>query len=715
MAHVNGHDRVTTRRQTIGTRVIDVQLIPFMRSRKVFFRAQGLRPKTRYFPYLGRRAIDDFARSESTFTRFGTTNVDVGNLFFNSTAHPDGATNLNTDENGELIGSFIVPNTDTNKYRAGAQEFKLADVSGAGNNETNVLSSARINYNAQGTLETIQSTVRSTRIIDRTVFIRPPETEGESSGADPLAQTFFIDSIENPNGVFITKVRIFFATKSSTVPVRCEIRPVENGIPQGFRIPGAVKFLGPSEVNIPSDLTDLDNIRSNGTDFVFEEPIYLTPGREFAIVLLAETTDYTVHVAKTYDFIIGSTAARVASQPAMGSFFLSQNGSTWTPDQERDLMFILFRAQFASSGTATFGNVNNLREKLLGPSFLTDSGGTEVQVLLQGHGLQKNDKVFISGPRDSDGSGTLDSDVSGAFSTVYRILGSRTVTKVDHTGFTFAADSNAAATLLVGGNNAVVTRNVMFDEFFPNVAILRPSAGTTVSPTVKLTSGSSYASGRNTGPTNAKDAAFSSITLNETNTLQSPSVILNDSNEAKHSVSGRSFEMNLALATDDTKVSPVVDIQRVVVAATENIIDKQDESLTTNFNVPITFVNETDRTQGSHACKHITIPVVIEEPAVGIKILFAGNRPSVGGFRVYFKTGQADDNLNDFPYTEIAEATSNPADEVKSIFREYEYLAGGQVGNLDAFTQFQVKVVLTTTNSSKFPTIKDFRAIALVS
>ena len=65
--------------------------------------------------------------------------------------------------------------------------------------------------------------------------------------------------------------------------------------------------------------------------------------------------------------------------------------------------------------------------------------------------------------------------------------------------------------------------------------------------------------------------------------------------------------------------------------------------------------------------------------------------------------------------TEIAEATSNPADEVKSIFREYEYLAGGQVGNLDAFTQFQVKVVLTTTNSSKFPTIKDFRAIALVS
>jgi len=328
---------------------------------------------------------------------------------------------------------------------------------------------------------------------------------------------------------------------------------------------------------------------------------------------------------------------------------------------------------------------------------------------MQGHGLQKNDKVFVSGPTDAD------SDVGGAFSTVDRILGSRTVTKVDHTGFTFAADSNASATLLVGGNNTVVTRNIMFDEFYPNVATLRPSPGTTISPTLKKTSGSSYAGLRNTSPVNGKDASFSAITLNETNTLDNPSIILNDSNEVVHSISGRSFEMNLALATDDTKVSPVVDIQRCVVAVAENIIDKQDASLTNNFNVPITFVDETDRTQGSHACKHVTIPVVLEEPAVGIKILFGANRPSTAGFRVYYKIGQSDDNLNDFPYIEVEEESNNPADEVRGIFREYEYLAGGQVGNLDAFTQFQVKLVFTSTNSAKHPIVKDFRAIALVS
>ena len=69
-------DRVSTRRQVIGSRVIDVQLIPFMRSRKVFFRARGMRPRTRYFPYFGDKAIDDFARNETTFQRFATRTDD---------------------------------------------------------------------------------------------------------------------------------------------------------------------------------------------------------------------------------------------------------------------------------------------------------------------------------------------------------------------------------------------------------------------------------------------------------------------------------------------------------------------------------------------------------------------------------------------------------------------------------------------------------------
>ena len=697
-------DVVSFRRKVINSRVIDVSIIPFMRSRKVFFRAQGLRPRTRYFPYLGGRAIDDFTRAETSFLRFADRNEDNSNLFFNRTSHPSGSTNLTSDSAGELVGSFIVPNTPTNKFRTGTQEFKLLDVSGG--NDAGAISTARTAYTASGIIETIQETIRVTRVVDRTITVRERPPQGE--GNDPLAQTFYVDMIDCPNGIFVTKVRVYFATKSDSVPVQCQIRTVENGIPTPFTLPDAFKFLPPASINIPSDLTDLDNIRSNGTDFVFEEPVYLAPGFEYAIVLLAESTDYNVHVAKTYEFLIGSTEARVNKQPTMGSMFTSQNGSTWTPDQERDLMFQLYRAEFATSGTADFTNVSDIRELLEPNSMLTDSGGSQVHVFMRGHGFAKNDKVFVSG--------VTDADVTGAYDFAGSILGSRTITKVDHTGFTFAADSNAQANLFVGGSNAIVTRNIMYDQFVPLVQTILPSVGTTISASAKKSTGSSYAGNRNTSPSYAKASSYSGITLNEVNFNSEPHVILNDSNVGVHSgVSGASFDLRLQLATTDTKVSPVIDLQRVTIQGQENIIDEQDAASTTGKNIPITFVAETDATRGSSAAKHITRTVVLEEPAVGIKILFAANRPAAANFRVFFKTGVADDDLNDFAYTEIAESTSNPADEIKTVFREYEYLAGGQVGNLDAFTQYQIKIVMESTNSSKIPVIRDLRAIALVT
>lgn len=699
-------DGVRVRKELIGTKVIDVTLIPFMRSRKIFFRAQGMRPNTRYFPYFGKKAIDDYARSESTFQRFATRSDDASNLFVGSTSHPDGSSNLMSDSAGQLIGSFIIPNNNSLKFRTGPQEFKLLDISGGVDDDA--ISTARANFTARGIIETVQDTVRSTRIVTRTEFIRrrPPDRD-RGGDRDPLAQSFVVDGIENPNGMFVSKIRVYFATKDSVVPVTCQIRAVENGIPVPFPIANASKTIGPSSVNIPSDLTDIASIRSGGTDFEFEEPIYLAPNREYAMVLLAETTEYTVHVAKTYDFVIGSTESRVNKQPTLGSLFMSQNSSTWTPDQDRDLMFQIYRAEFQSSATAQFNNATSIQELVNPNSMLTDSGGQECIVFMDGHGFSKNDKVFVQG--------VTDADVAGAFSFASSVLGSRTVTKVDHFGFAFNADSNAQASLLVGGSNMITTRNMMYDRFIPNVQTLLPSPDTTITAQAKKVSGGSYAGTRNTSPAYGKDAAYTNITLNEMNRLSSPSVVLNDSNVSVHGVSGGSFDMQLSLTTLDTKVSPVVDLQRLSATLDEIMIDKQDASVTSGFNVPLAFVDETDPVLGSHAAKHVTTPVVLEEPAVGIKILFAANRPSTAGFRVYYRAGTSDDNLDDISYIELTEVGSNPADENLTTFRQYEYLAGGEVGNLDAFTQYQVKLVMTSTNSSKYPVVRDLRAIALVT
>ena len=150
--------KITFRKQVIGSRVVDVQLIPFMRSKKVFFRAQGLRPRTRYFPYFGKKNIDSLTRQESTFTRYGKRSDDQSNVFTGLTTHPDGTSNLVSDSAGQLIGSFIVPNNDTQKFRTGQQEFKLMDISGGV--DANAISTARPGYTASGIIQTIQETIR---------------------------------------------------------------------------------------------------------------------------------------------------------------------------------------------------------------------------------------------------------------------------------------------------------------------------------------------------------------------------------------------------------------------------------------------------------------------------------------------------------------------------------------------------------------------------
>jgi hypothetical protein len=687
---------VTTRREVIDNRVIDISIIPFMRSIQVYFDAKGLRPNTKHFPYFGGKDISDYAREESLFRRW-STRTDTNRLYGTNTAHPSGSSNLVSDSNGDITGSFIIPGTNSLKFRTGSVEFKLLDINSGV--DSDAASSAITLFTSSGLLTTNQQTIRSTRVVNRTITF-----------TDPLAQSFLVNSVEHPNGLFLTKVRIHFATKAANggTPVECSIVPMIAGVPDVAAIPGATKVLTPANVNVPGDLDSISSVRSAGTDFEFDEPVFLSPGTDYAVVLKAETTDYTVYVAKTNDFLLGSTESRINKQPTLGSLFLSQNASTWTPDQERDLMFGLFHAQFQTSAAAIINNITTPKVTLGSNPLLTESAGDEVRVSHEGHGFIKNDRVTITG---------LDSASYYAGLRGVDIMGSRQITKVDHTGYTFNADSNFTSRLNVGGDGVIATQNQMFNSFVPQVSSVLPNL-TTLDAKIKLTEGASYANNRNTasGYSRAKASTFTTINLNDLNLTNSPKAIFSDSNESVSPLSGaKSLTMQLDMTTADNKVSPVIDLQRMSMTMFENIIDKQDSSATSGFNVPISIVQETHPTDGTSAAKHVTKTVTLAEPAVGLKILFAANRPSASRFRVFFKTGTSDDNLDNINFIEIAENGSNPADENSEVFRQYEYLPGGQVGNLSSFTQFQIKIVMESTNSSKIPTIKDLRAIALVT
>jgi hypothetical protein len=71
----------------------------------------------------------------------------------------------------------------------------------------------------------------------------------------------------------------------------------------------------------------------------------MQPG-EHSFVLLANSNKYEVFVAEVGALDI-VTGRQISSQPYQGSLFLSQNGSTWEPDQQSDMTFRLFRNQFS--------------------------------------------------------------------------------------------------------------------------------------------------------------------------------------------------------------------------------------------------------------------------------------------------------------------------------------------------------------------------------
>ena len=694
-----------------------VTLLPNIRSRLVFFKGEALKPNTRHFLFFDNVLLtnpsgNNYTREEADFVRFSRRSRDQ---FINSraTSHPLTGSDLYTDNKGEIIGSFLVPNNSEFIFDAGEREVKLIDVSV--NDDAASTSFAAATYSAQGTRRVIVSTtVREGTII---VAVSPRVR-------DPLAQSF---QIQNSEGAFVTKIDVYFSTRPAAssadenIPVRLELRPLRNGVPaQDEMVIGSQVVKQRADINIPSDLDDLTTIRATPTTFEFDAPVYLPGNTPFALILQADTVDYNVYVAKAGDFIIGTTDRRIRQQPSLGSLFMSQNAITWTPDQTRDMMFRIHRANFVSSGAALIENIDLPDAILDSDAISTDSGSTTVTILQRGHGFGIDDYVNIYG---------LDSSTSYAGIKGSSILGKRNVTAIDGTGFKFVADSAATSTQVTGGSNLSASQNIQMDLAFPLIESFLPAVS------ANLTMQGSFAKGRSIVPSNgavpnnkskntfALSSNFDIVSDNPV-LFDFPQVVANRQNEdsattllaATNPTPRKSVKITANMATSSNFISPVIFMDNAQILTSNNVIDNQD-SATNVFplNTPFDFVDETDPTNGSTLSKHITPPVVIDEPAVGLKVIIAANRPDGANFDLYFRTSEvgSDINIDEVAFVKVAQDTIIQTDENRDIFRDYEYTIGNLGGELSPFTTFQLKIVMRSSNSSKITTFRDLRAIAL--
>jgi hypothetical protein len=327
---------------------------------------------------------------------------------------------LISDISATIIGSFFIPNSNFTthpRFETGSKNLLL--INNQLNNKNVSTTYAEEQFSSSGNIETVQDTIISVRnarvesrtdnesrdirkttgmqlvgstvISQSTRFIPdpPPPTEEEliqaekerlaaqaaASAAraarlaaeaaaaaataqksqdrldnfpcsDPIAQSFYVN---DEFGVFITRCDIFFQTVDDTdVPVTIQIRPLQQGYPTEVVLPFSEINLEPNEIQVSND-------GSIATPITFKAPVYLESGKEYCVVLVSHSTKYKVFISRVgeNDLI---TDEFIHTQPYLGSFFKSQNSTTWEPSQWEDLKFTLYRADFVASGTVEIYN-----------------------------------------------------------------------------------------------------------------------------------------------------------------------------------------------------------------------------------------------------------------------------------------------------------------------------------------------------------------------
>jgi hypothetical protein len=334
-----------------------------------------------------------------------------------------------------------------------------------------------------------------------------------------------------------------------------------------------------------------------------------------------------------------------------------------------------------------------------------DSGSNTVRVMFKGHGLRDGDKTWIRGIDSATdfGNGLTGADVNGV----------RTVVAFDNSGYTYQATSSATSRKWFGGSSVTSQRNMNFEVLRPEIDIKQPGE-TNYTMSVKTTSQSALAGSQ---VRFVKDASYNIIENKKNNEFTNPRAIYNRRTE-NLSTSGklngeRSTTVQLTLKTTNPYLSPVIDLQRAKLNTVHNLISRQDSSATDGFNVPLSYVGENNPLYGTESAKHVTKITTLTEQAVGLKILLAANRPPESDFQVYWKVASAGDDIKRSAWTLVNAEGQLPVDTNKNIFREYRYLVGGDGGTMSPFTQFQVKIVMRSTNSAKVPSFRDLRIISL--
>jgi hypothetical protein len=717
---VQNQQSSVTRTNTVrfADRVLDVSYSQWMRSKTIIFTATGLKPNTVMFPFF-----DDVLISR--FVTWTVTSVNGSN----TTGTPT------TNSAGSISGTFVIPD---GTFLVGDRILRLSD--NAQNNTSLETTFAQSRYTANGIL--LHKQTESINIRSTEPQVPVPQ--------DPLAQSFFVDPIIFPNGLFIDSVDLFFQTKDDSIPVTVQIRPTVNGYPSSTAVlPFAEKTLPPTSVNVSA-------AGSIATNFAFPSIVYLEPG-EYSLVILANSTNYNVWIAEIGQKKIDSNDL-ITQQPYVGSLFKSQNSSTWTAEQTQDLKFTLKRCSFdVGSFTAVLTD------------YIAASAKTRIKT---GTGASGSTTIVVNDTEDLQVGQSVSGTGIGASAEIVSIAGFVLTLSVANSGtvsgnitFTGKSAGDGSADIVWVGLSTIEFPNTTVTSSF----ISKPVGSSIESSYTTFLANKNYEfSGRREIIANAesfKHRVIGTVTNNQVSPVIDMEknnfiVIENDVNNITQrtttttgatgfnatiiGINSSQFIQNGSLMKIGTEYMRVtsgggslgatgVTVQRgalgtgyAIGGATGTLVG----ATSIGSGDPVISLAETFPSGGSAASKYITRTIVLQSSADYLKVYLTAVRLSGTDIKVYYKVKAAEDTdlLSNKSWVEMQK--EYPGDNSFSVnafdFKEYifrpdkasypeniSYTTQNGWVTYNSFNEFAIKIVFLTTDTTVIPKIADFRAIAL--
>jgi hypothetical protein len=276
----------------------------------------------------------------------------------------------------------------------------------------------------------------------------------------------------------------------------------------------------------------------------------------------------------------------------------------------------------------------------------------------------------------------------------------------------------------LGGYNINATQNIPFEVITPMVQNLTVRGTTLTAQLRTITSSSISGSEIPFIPTE-----FESVTINSPNYLNSPRMIaskVNETDKLSTLIGNKSMNLRLTLGTADTKLSPVIDTQRISAILTSNRVN----------NVITDYANDSRVNtieDDPSAFQYISKEITLENSASSLKIILNAAINLYSDIRAFYAIGDNPnfvpiftpfpgynnldyrgqvinfEDSNGLPDTFVSKSNSLGFNSNEVEYKEITFTAD----QLPAFRSFRIKLVFSSTNQVYVPRAKELRVIAL--